>query len=84
MSLPLGIEFFRRATDMGAISGDTSMSDMLEAWSIDLEAFLSWLIVYRQSVDNRMLDPEENVSCALVAGFETGYRARMAVEEATA
>ena len=58
------------------------MSELLDTWGIDIEAFLGWMIVYRQAVVNYDLPMDEVVSCALVAGFETGYRARLAVEEA--
>jgi hypothetical protein len=77
----IGRDFFQRATDAGAIS-DASMSELLDTWGIDIEAFLGWMIVYRQAVVNYDLPMDEVVSCALVAGFETGYRARLAVEEA--
>jgi hypothetical protein len=78
----LGEDFFTRATDHGAMSGDTSIGDLLDAWDIDLGAFLGWMVVYRNAVHDHALTEEDNISCALLAGFETGYRARLAVEEA--
>jgi hypothetical protein len=80
--MALGEEFFIRATDMGVLGGDTPMSDLLDAWGIDYEAFIGWLLAYRQALESRNLGPDEIIPCALVAAFETGYRARMAVEEA--
>ncbi len=81
MTTLLGEEFFVRAADMGAISGDTSIGDLLTTWSVDTEAFLGWMGAYRTAVMAEDCTVDELVTLALLAGFETGVRARMAVEE---